>query len=161
MLSEQEKRAKREKRNAYVRAWLRKKRQDPEWVEKQRSYCRKYRLSGKLTSVHRMLCSAKARAKKAKLPFDLKLEDVVIPEVCPLLGIPIVEGHMKGKQGPSPNSPSLDRIRPELGYVKGNLWVISHRANIIKQDATPDELELIAKQLRKKIRKLARGLSAA
>lgn len=98
-----------------------------------------------------MLGSAKARAKKGGLPFNLELADIVIPTVCPLLGIPIVEGHLKGKQGPSPGSPSLDRLRPERGYVKGNVWVISHRANVIKQNATPDELERIAAQLRARL----------
>lgn len=105
-----------------------------------------------------MLCSAKARAKKTGVPLNLELTDIVIPELCPLLGIPIIEGHLKGKKGATGNSPSLDRIHPELGYVKGNIWVVSYRANTIKQDATPDELERIAVQLRQK---LSRKLHAA
>jgi hypothetical protein len=57
---------------------------------------------------------------------------------CPALGVPLVFGRR------SPNNPSLDRIKPELGYVKGNIAVISRRANAIKQDATADELFRVA-----------------
>ena len=56
--------------------------------------------------------------------------------MCPVLGIPLVIG----EGACSDNSPSIDRIIPELGYVKGNIKVISRRANRIKNDATPDEL---------------------
>lgn len=41
-------------------------------------------------------------------------------------------------------SPSLDKIIPSLGYVPGNVLVISWRANRIKCDATANELMLIA-----------------
>ena len=41
-------------------------------------------------------------------------------------------------------SPSLDRLLPHLGYVKGNIIVISHRANAnAKNCASVDELMLI------------------
>jgi hypothetical protein len=48
----------------------------------------------------------------------------------------------------SDGSPSLDRIDPKKGYVKGNVAVISYKANRIKQDATPEELEAVASWLR-------------
>lgn len=51
----------------------------------------------------------------------------MIPETCPVLGIPLTIG---GKR--SPSSPSLDRIDPALGYVPGNIRVISDRANRLK-----------------------------
>ena len=70
------------------------------------------------------------------LPFDICEEDIVIPEICPILKIPIQRGDNKV----GPNSPSLDRIRPELGYVKGNIQVISYKANTMKSDATLIEL---------------------
>jgi len=41
------------------------------------------------------------------------------------------------------NSPSLDKLIPELGYVKGNITVMSVRANRIKNDATRQEIELL------------------
>lgn len=79
--------------------------------------------------------NARSRAKRAGAPFSITADDVHIPNTCPLLGIPIVAG--KGTTIAS--SPSLDRIDPQLGYVPGNVWVISHRANGIKHDATLSE----------------------
>lgn len=79
---------------------------------------------------------AKHRAKHKKLDFDLKPEDISIPSTCPLLGIPL----QKGVGRIHPGSPSLDRIDPSKGYIKGNVWVISYRANQIKNDASPREL---------------------
>lgn len=92
-----------------------------------------------------MLQCARDRARAKGLPFSITIEDVVIPAVCPLLGISIEPGDGKLHA----NSPSLDRLRPELGYVPGNVIVISYRANAIKQNATPEELEQIAAALRK------------
>jgi len=90
---------------------------------------------------------AKKRAKKAGLPFDIEPKDVVIPEYCPLLGIKI----KSGIGVLTPSSPSVDRIKPDGGYVKGNVWVISYRANAIKSNATLNELERLAAALRSKL----------
>lgn len=75
--------------------------------------------------------------KKNGIPFDLEASDLVIPEICPVLGIPL---KVSEDSGPKYNSPSIDRIRPELGYVKGNIAVISQKANQIKNNATLEEL---------------------
>lgn len=88
-----------------------------------------------------MLISARERAKKKGLEFSIDLEDILIPEVCPLLKIPIF--HNKGNGGPSHNSPTIDRIDPTKGYVRGNVWVISFRANRIKNDSTLEELKFM------------------
>lgn len=84
-----------------------------------------------------MLYHAKRRSLKLGVPFDITVFDVVVPDRCPYLDIPIFR--MGSKQTAS--SPSLDRIDPSLGYVKGNVQVISYRANAIKHDATFDEFE--------------------
>lgn len=83
-----------------------------------------------------ILRAAKCRAKERGLSFDLELSDIVIPKVCPVLGIPIVRIQGKRMAG----SASLDRINNALGYVKGNVWVISSKANLMKNNATDDEL---------------------
>jgi len=86
--------------------------------------------------------SAKFRAKKYNLPFDLDISDVIVPEICPILGIKLVFGHSKGCQS---SSPSLDRIVPSKGYVRGNVVVISFRANRLKCDCVdPVELRAVA-----------------
>ena len=92
-----------------------------------------------------MWAAAKKRAKDKSLPFNLELPDIVVPEKCPFLEIPLVVN--KGL-GALPNSPSLDRIIPKLGYVKGNVQVISNKANVMKSSATLEEFELMAKNWR-------------
>lgn len=139
-----------QKQKEASRRYYERMRQNPEWVEEQKHKSLEYRRKH-ITSESRMLTSARSRAKKRGLDIDIDVTDIKIPERCPLMDIPIVEGHLKGKQGPSPNSPSLDRIDPERGYVKGNVWVISHRANVIKQNASPEELERLARNLRAKL----------
>lgn len=79
-------------------------------------------------------------------PCTITEQDVHIPEFCPLLGIPL----FRGSRGiHCPNSPSLDKLVPALGYVPGNVLVISYRANSIKQDATLQELKDLTKSLEK------------
>jgi len=93
---------------------------------------------------YRILTRAKSRAKQKNIPFNLTLEDIEVPETCPLLGIPI---EIQPKKGYHPNSPSLDKVIPEKGYIKGNVWVISNRANTLKNDATLQELKTLVENL--------------
>ncbi len=76
--------------------------------------------------------AAKSRATRAGLAFDITWDDVVIPEVCPYLKKPLVLG--------TAYAPSLDRIDNTKGYVKGNVEVISRKANTMKNDASNEEL---------------------
>ena len=84
-----------------------------------------------------ILRNAKKRALRDGLPFDLTEDDIVIPDRCPVLGIPLVfnEGNFKDA------SPSLAQFIPEKGYVRGNVAVISHKANVMKSSATIQEVE--------------------
>lgn len=94
-----------------------------------------------------LLKLARQRARQAGVVCTLQENDIQIPQMCPLLGIELVMG--TGKVGPA--SPSVDRIDATMGYEPGNVWVISHRANTIKNNATLEELETIARNLRAKI----------
>jgi hypothetical protein len=87
-----------------------------------------------------MLQRAKVRAAKNGIEFDLVLADIVIPDCCPILGTPLVVN----AGGPGRSSPSLDRIDVSKGYVRGNVQVISYRANTMKNDAPPEELRQFA-----------------
>jgi hypothetical protein len=91
------------------------------------------------TAAFPLWCDAKRRAKRFSVPFSIEVCDVIIPDICPLLGIKLV----KGDDVASDASPSLDRIVPENGYVRGNVWGISYRANAIKRNATFTEFERI------------------
>jgi hypothetical protein len=79
---------------------------------------------------------AKWRANKYGIPFDLEISDIIIPDVCPLIGIPLTQNTGTVHRA----SPSVDRIIPELGYIRGNIQVISYKANTMKNDATPEQL---------------------
>lgn len=92
-----------------------------------------------------MLARAKRRAEASGIPFDLNTEDISIPDVCPVLGLPLSVS--QGSGAPGHCSPSLDRIIPELGYVRGNVRVISHRANALKSNATISELRAVLSDL--------------
>jgi len=90
-----------------------------------------------------MLRTARHRAKQKGIPFDLALDDIALPVLCPVLGIELAVG--EGKQHPA--SPSLDQIIAGAGYVKGNVRVISNRANSLKNNGTLDELRAIVVDL--------------
>jgi hypothetical protein len=83
-----------------------------------------------------LLCAARSRAKKQGVPFNLVYDDLEIPTHCPVLGIKLIRR--------DPNAaPSIDRRVPALGYVKGNITIMSLRANKLKNDGTPAELHAI------------------
>jgi hypothetical protein len=94
---------------------------------------------GKVTPEYHLWVSAHARSKDKKIPFNIEPKDIIIPTTCPLLGIVLFKN---GKRG-NPTSPSVDRIIPSLGYVKGNIWVISVKANIAKSNLSIEEFRYL------------------
>lgn len=86
----------------------------------------------------KMLQRAKNRAKLKGLEFDLTVKDIIIPKLCPVLGIELV--CKSGISGGQKNSPALDRKDSKKGYTKDNIQVISHLANMMKSHATEKEL---------------------
>jgi len=123
---------------------------------KQRTYYQGHKTEVRITarkwrrrnySTH-MLRAARKRSKESNVPFALTREDIVIPKGCPVLGIKL---QLFGKRG-SPHSPTLDRTIPSLGYVQGNVSVISHRANRIKTDASLAELRKVCDWLAKNVK---------
>lgn len=81
---------------------------------------------------------AKRRSARSGLDFDIDVSDIVIPTHCPYLGIEITK--IFG-QGVVWSNPSLDRIDNNKGYIKGNVQVLSRRANSVKQDLSLKELQ--------------------
>lgn len=112
------------------------------------------RLMARVSKDYRRLWRSKAaawvsqvrkRARDGNAPFSLTADDVMDlwqnAETCPILGIPL----FSGRDGVScPNSPSIDRLKPELGYVLGNVAVISQLANTIKSVGTAEQHRAIA-----------------
>ena len=114
---------------------------------------RKAYLGSKRGHLTRFLAKTKERAKAQNLPHNIDLEHLesIATDECPVFKTPFVWGQGNGAH---PYRPSVDRIIPELGYVKGNVAFISLKANTIKQDVTEKELYAVADWLheaRKKV----------
>ena len=105
-------------------------------IEQKREYRKKY--PEKI-----LLASAKRRAKIENKEFNIELEDVKIPQFCPILNIRIQTGPL------SNSSPSIDRIDSSRGYIKGNVKVISYLANTMKSNATEEQLLTFAANIKK------------
>ena len=93
----------------------------------------------------------RTQAKVDRIEFTISMNDLSYPVMCPLLGIPI---HYHSSYSRD-NWPSIDRIDNSKGYIPGNVWIISSRANRIKSDSNPGELMQIALNLRKKIKEIS------
>lgn len=87
----------------------------------------------------RLFDNARQRAKRKQVTFTITQNDIIVPDMCPVFKVPFVWG-----EGLNDFSPSLDRIKPELGYVAGNIIVISNLANRIKNNATPQQVMEVA-----------------
>ena len=96
--------------------------------------------------VKQAIRKTKQRATRNGLECTITAKELLpLPEICPLLGIHLdYSKGGKGRGGFRNDSPSLDRIDNSKGYVPGNVWIISYRANSIKRDATLGELQDIA-----------------
>lgn len=123
---------------------------EPDYLQKELEKNRRCILRNEDSYKKYLLRGAKQRAKDKDLEFNITIDDFNLPLDCPLLGIPL-RSHIGKTTENDFDSPSLDRIDPSKGYVKGNVWVISKRANRIKSDATVDELESIVVNLKKKL----------
>lgn len=94
--------------------------------------------------VKNILLKARKRAKEKGLEFNLTDEDIIIPEYCPLLKVKLTNIHGQGKVL---SNISLDRIDNTLGYIKGNVQVVSCLANVMKNSATKEQLLQFAKSI--------------
>ena len=92
----------------------------------------------------RLFDSARTRAKKKGFEFTITREDVVIPEMCPLLGVPLVWDVNDPR---ADNKPSLDRIDSTKGYTPDNIQVVSWLANKIMSSATDEQVIKLARSL--------------
>lgn len=125
----------REQRLIYQNLW---------YLDNREEIHRRWREKRKANPAWFLYHSCKARAKRLGREFTITVEDIKIPKVCPVLGIPIQAG-AKGEQ--RHNWPSVDRIRNNQGYTPKNILVISHRANALKSDATVQELLKIVRYI--------------
>lgn len=145
-------------RKAAAREKYRKHRKNPVFVEKLRERNRTLRAVGGAdfsaaengykkdrrttpeTWLKDRLYGIKYRSEKRGIPFSISASDFGnLPTHCPVLGMVLTWG-VAGDA-----APSVDRLVPSLGYVPGNCFIISYRANRLKSDCTgPDELRRVA-----------------
>lgn len=98
-----------------------------------------------------ILNRSRVRAKSKGWEFSLTIEDIIIPEICPVLGIPLkVHEGIRG-DGRHDGSPSIDRFNSSKGYTKDNIRIISWRANCLKKNGTVEEFEAILKYMKNEI----------
>ena len=91
-----------------------------------------------------MFRNARSKCRHLGIEFNLQMTDVVITTMCPVLNIPLIRSKKR-----TDNTPSLDQIDRTRGYVKGNVAVISWRANRLKNDATLAEITAITAYMRR------------
>lgn len=127
--------ANKEKRRAYINEWQRNNK------DKCRASHNKYLENN---PKKKLLKSSKYNAKVRGLEHTISEEDIVIPTHCPYLGIELT---VKISRMNTPNMISLDRIDSTKGYIKGNVEVISHLANLMKSFATKEQLVIFAKSV--------------
>ena len=92
---------------------------------------------------------AKQSAKEHGRDFDITVEDIIIPEVCPYLGMKLITEFDKYNYNHSINYYSIDRIDSSKGYVKENIQIVSRLANTMKNNATTEQLVTFAKNILK------------
>lgn len=96
-----------------------------------------------------MFRAARLRASKKNILFSISINDIIIPEFCPILNIPLQQNTLRVKS----NSPSLDRIIPEMGYTPENIQVISYKANTMKNNASYQEMIALGKWAEQQLNK--------
>jgi hypothetical protein len=89
---------------------------------------------------------AKVRAKEHGWECTISVQDITIPAVCPVLGIPLE----RGVETMIDSSPTLDRLDNAKGYIAGNIAVISYKANRIKSNGTLEDLKAVVEYMEKK-----------
>lgn len=96
--------------------------------------------------VRGVLHTIKTRSARKNIPYNITEKDISIPEVCPVFGIALKWGDKL-----SDSTPSVDRMVPSIGYVKGNCKVISMRANRLKNNASLEEMKRLVEYMEGKI----------
>lgn len=99
--------------------------------------------------IKKSLYKIKERASKKGIEFSISLDSFEEITHCPLL--PERRFRFDSTRKDSGDSPSVDRIDSTKGYTVDNTWIISRRANTIKNNATLEEFEEIARNWRAEV----------
>jgi hypothetical protein len=112
--------------------------------------------SDKWTLAYKKFMDKKRNTSNSGVPFNIEFHDIVWPDNCPILGIPLDYSGSGRKE----NSPTFDQVLAGGGYTKDNVMIISWRANRIKNDGTADEHRLIAEFMELDFEEVFNGIEA-
>lgn len=129
--------------NKLLSSWEKKKIVMQKFPEKRALYLQRKRQEFLRGYVKHMINNAKRRAEEKGISFELSEDDIIIPDKCPILEVPLVVG----TKGDYEYSPSIDRVDNSLGYTKDNIMIISKKANSMKNSASPTELKMFCKNI--------------
>ena len=102
------------------------------------------------------LAVAANKCRDQGIPFNITADDLMpAPLKCPVFGFKL--DWYKDGRGGADDSPSIDRLIPEEGYVPGNVKLISLKANRIKNDSDLSELRMVADWVEAQITEKARA----
>lgn len=97
--------------------------------------------------IQTMLREAKRRAKGKDLAFDIRPEDIPWSDTCPILRVSLE----RNKGNVQTNSPTLDRVNSSFGYIRGNVRIISWRANLLKGNLSLEEAKRLVDYMEGKL----------
>lgn len=131
--------ANKEKSLAATRRWAKKN------PEKYRATGRNSLAKARLRNPHFVILeNLRQNAKRRRLQFNITETDIVWPTHCPVFGFELIYFAPGGRVDASA---SVDRIDNALGYIKGNVMVISWKANRLKSNATLDDFVKIVEYM--------------
>lgn len=111
-----------------------------EYRQKKRDYINTNYLEKKVSNI-----KSRIKSTGRNLEFSITIDDLEVPEYCPLLNVKLDYEIGKGYQ--NGYTASIDRIDNNLGYIKGNVWVVSKLANTMKNRASVEELLEFSKNI--------------
>jgi hypothetical protein len=92
--------------------------------EDRAAYAREWRLRrGEAEPEVVLFGRARQAAHRAGVEFLLSPKDVLVPPICPVLGIPLE--FKRGRRGGARNTPTVIRVDRKQGYIPGNVMVVS------------------------------------
>lgn len=141
MASEEEKKAARSLARKTPEAKARQKENRKRYKAREKEAYRK-RAENPITWGAAIINRIRHRAKTKKIEFSLTALDLIVPDKCPVFGVPFVM-NVRGNPGGVHFAPSVDRFDNDKGYTPENIRIISNRANLLKKDATKEEIEML------------------
>lgn len=120
-------------------------------IRSKSDYYEKYKTDD--AAFRKQFSDLRGRAKAKGIPFSIELEDIEQPEFCPVLGVKLQYGinhnTEETKWKKHPDRASFDKLVPNLGYIPGNVFIISLEANRLKSNATVEQIESLLKYMKR------------